>query len=114
MEPETPAVQLLSPANADFIKGFRDALHDEITNGRHCGGLLATLSRHVGRLQDGAMSPTALEDEPPWSTIVCTRDGLALRIDGPAADDKFQVTASSAEEASEIVSSHLLYFCLSR
>lgn len=112
MKPESPAVQLLSPADADFVKGLKDALHDEIVHGRHYGGLLATVSRLVDRLQKEAMDAADLEDAPLWGTIVCVRDGLGLRIDGPEPDDKFQVIASSAEEASDIVSSPPPFFSL--
>lgn len=104
MEPATQAVQLLSPADLDFINGLKNSLQDELSLKHDYGGLLATVIQHADHLQDERRTrAVALKDSPPWLPLKCTRQGLILSISGPVEHQQFQVTASSAEEAAEMV-----------
>lgn len=103
MEPAIPAAQLLSPADLNFINGLKNSLQDELSLGHDHGGLLDIVIQHLGHLQDDEMSASTLKAAPIWRPLECTQQGLILSISGPVEHQQFQVTASSEQEAADMV-----------
>lgn len=111
------APALLSPADVDFIHGLKSTAAQEIAKGQELGGLLQAVSHHLdcfeeevtcAEARDGDGQPVpALLLSDPWGPVTAKRDvphANAVTINGPGADNRFEVVGSSPDEASRIVS----------
>lgn len=97
----------LSVADNDFIRDISKLLQRDIALGRDCGGLVTTISNRLDRFHEQTQQSCT------WGRVYCKSEetgqsnilnSTQITISGPAPEDRFELTADSEKEASELVS----------
>lgn len=108
MDFESPAP--FSAADIKFIHGFGVNLRRDIASGRNYGGLLETILNRLESFQDVSIKGSL------WGPVICvpdvtspSNDQRMVRINGPFADDHFEVMVDSSQDTSEIVRHSYIY-----
>lgn len=104
----TDASTALSTADGDFIRDICNILRRDIALARDYGGLLTAISNRLDQFHN----QDQIQQVSTWTHISCVSapkedsdcsNSLRIVITGPLTEDRFELTAKSRKEASEIV-----------